>query len=139
MNAGLSSVKFSIVPLPMKPESFSYSCMWRTTNAFITRNWPVPQFYGKWPFVRFLGMQEPASVLFSLFNFLSHFWMIRKFREDVRKDSPMFYVWHVFCAVRRSLVECKGQDIKKNFNKILDLPEWLDVVCCLPHQRFSIH
>lgn len=73
--------------------------MWRTTNAFITRNWPVPQFYGKWPFERFLGMQEPASVVFSILNFLSHWWMIRRFRKDVRKDSPMYYVWHVFCAV----------------------------------------
>lgn len=78
---------------------FSYSCMWRTTNAFVTRNWQVPQFFGKWPFIRFLGMQEPASVVFSLWNFLSHSWMIRQFRRDVRKDSPMFYAWHVFCAV----------------------------------------
>lgn len=74
--------------------------MWRTTNAFIMRNWPVPQFYGKWPFERFLGMQEPASVVFSIVNFLSHWWMIRQFRKEVRKDSPMYHVWHVFCAVK---------------------------------------
>ncbi len=79
---------------------WSYNCMWRTTNAFVTRKWPVPQFYGKWPFERFLGMQEPASVVFSILNFLSHCWMIRKFRADVRPDSPMFRVWHVFCVVR---------------------------------------
>ncbi|KAJ6643261.1 Post-GPI attachment to proteins factor 3 [Pseudolycoriella hygida] len=77
----------------------SYHCMWRTTNAFISRNWEVPQFYGKWPFKRFLGMQEPASVLFSIFNSLSHCWMIRRFRQFVRKDSPMFYVWHVFFVI----------------------------------------
>ncbi|KAJ1569451.1 hypothetical protein HK405_004614 [Cladochytrium tenue] len=34
---------------------------------------PVLQFYGKWPFVRFLGMQEPASVLFSVLNGLAHY------------------------------------------------------------------
>jgi hypothetical protein len=30
------------------------------------------QFHGKWPFCRFLGMQEPFSVFFSLLNFLAH-------------------------------------------------------------------
>jgi hypothetical protein len=30
------------------------------------------QFHGKWPFYRFLGMQEPFSVFFSLLNFLAH-------------------------------------------------------------------
>jgi len=30
---------------------------------------PVQQYYGKWPFWRLLGMQEPASLLFSTLNF----------------------------------------------------------------------
>lgn len=30
----------------------SYSCMWRTTYAFIARNWSIPQFYGKVIIVR---------------------------------------------------------------------------------------
>lgn len=25
--------------------------------------------------------------------------MLRKFRKEVRSDSPLFYVWHVFCAI----------------------------------------
>lgn len=25
--------------------------------------------------------------------------MIRKFRHEVRSDSPMYYIWHVFSAV----------------------------------------
>lgn len=77
-----------------------YRCMWRTTNAFVAREWSVPQFYGKWPFKRFFGIQEPASVLFSFLNLIVHWKMLRKFRDDVRSDSPMYYVWHVFCAVR---------------------------------------
>jgi hypothetical protein len=32
----------------------------------------IQQFYGKWAFWRFLGMQEPASVLFSLLNLRAH-------------------------------------------------------------------
>lgn len=44
---------------------------------------PVVQFHGKWPFHRFLGMQEPFSVLFSLFNFLAHRWGMQKLRNEV--------------------------------------------------------
>jgi len=33
---------------------------------------PIMQYHGKWPFVRWLGMQEPASVLFSLLNLLMY-------------------------------------------------------------------
>ena len=30
--------------------------------------WPTVKYFGKWPFTRVLGMQEPASVAFSLMN-----------------------------------------------------------------------
>ena len=33
---------------------------------------PIVQYHGKWPFHRFMGAQEPFSVLFSFFNFLAH-------------------------------------------------------------------
>ena len=77
----------------------NYQCMWRTTNGFLERKWNVPQFYGKWPFKRMFGIQEPASVLFSLLNFWAHFYKLRQFRKLVRNDSPMYYVWHIFCGV----------------------------------------
>lgn len=44
---------------------------------------PVVQFHGKWPFHRFLGMQEPFSVLFSLFNFLAHRNGMQRLRAEV--------------------------------------------------------
>ena len=34
---------------------------------------PVVQFHGKWPFYRFLGIQEPFSALFSAFNLAAHY------------------------------------------------------------------
>lgn len=77
----------------------NYHCMWRTTNIFVAREWSVPQFYGKWPFKRILGIQEPASVFFSFLNLMAHWRMIRKFRREVRSDSPMYYVWHALSAV----------------------------------------
>lgn len=44
---------------------------------------PVVQFHGKWPFWRFLGMQEPFSVLFSLLNFLAHRHGMSRLRAEV--------------------------------------------------------
>ncbi|PSN47000.1 hypothetical protein C0J52_15328 [Blattella germanica] len=53
----------------------------------------------KWPFVRILGIQEPASVLFSIFNFVTHFMMFKEFRRQVRKTSPMYWLWQVYALV----------------------------------------
>jgi post-GPI attachment to proteins factor 3 len=76
-----------------------YQCMWRTTSAYLSRNWDVPQFYGKWPFVRFLGLQEPASVVFSLLNLAAHYYLFNKFRRKVRPDAPLFWTWNLFSLV----------------------------------------
>ncbi|XP_055685827.1 post-GPI attachment to proteins factor 3 [Lutzomyia longipalpis] len=77
----------------------TYECMWKTTKAFLERNWEVPQFHGKWPFVRFLGLQEPASVVFSLANLAANLYMLRQFRARVRRDSPNYWLWHCFGAI----------------------------------------
>ncbi|KAK1835545.1 Per1-like-domain-containing protein [Podospora conica] len=55
---------------------------------------PVVQFHGKWPFHRILGIQEPASVLFSAGNFWAHLAGLRKLREHVPAAYPLrgFYV-----------------------------------------------
>jgi len=42
------------------------------------------QFHGKWPFISYLGMQEPVSVLFSLFNLYAHWLGL----EQLRKLHP---------------------------------------------------
>ncbi|KAG5896514.1 hypothetical protein JTB14_020487 [Gonioctena quinquepunctata] len=76
-----------------------YDCMWKTVEAFHDRKWRTPQFHGKWPFVRILGMQEPASVLFSLLNGCIHIKMLHKFRVEVRPDSPLTWLWHAFSVV----------------------------------------
>lgn len=49
-----------------------YNCMWDTVDAFVKDGRKVPQFHGKWPFRRILGVQEPASALFSIFNLIPH-------------------------------------------------------------------
>lgn len=56
-------------------------CAYRCTHSF-TNNLSIKegihQFYGKWPFWRFLGCQEPASVLFSIGNGWTHYQGLRK-------------------------------------------------------------
>jgi hypothetical protein len=50
---------------------------------------PVYQFHGKWPFYRFAGMQEPFSVIFSLFNFLAHDWGMSQLRDKIPASYPL--------------------------------------------------
>ncbi len=53
------------------------------------------QFHGKWPFTRVLGMQEPASVLFSAGNFLAHYdGLHNKIRVGIPASYPLrpYYV-----------------------------------------------
>lgn len=66
-----------------------YQCMHTITDFAIETGVPVQQYYGKWPFWRFLGMQEPASVLFSLMNLLLHVWGRAEVQRDVPDGHPM--------------------------------------------------
>ncbi|KAL5006231.1 hypothetical protein ScPMuIL_015037 [Solemya velum] len=80
------------------PEECSYRCMWSTVDAFRKDGLEVPQFHGKWPFIRVFGIQEPASVVFSLLNGLCHL-RIFTLRAQVPSRTPMFYVWHGLALV----------------------------------------
>jgi hypothetical protein len=48
----------------------------------------VVQFHGKWPFYRFLGIQEPLSVLFSAGNLYMHVKYGISMRRRLPKDLP---------------------------------------------------
>ncbi|EME41421.1 hypothetical protein DOTSEDRAFT_73740 [Dothistroma septosporum NZE10] len=75
------------------PQECDYACQHIITEARLTRDppflSPIVQFHGKWPFHRFLGMQEPASVLFSLLNFLAHDNGIAKVTEHIPARYPL--------------------------------------------------
>ncbi|KAG9007385.1 hypothetical protein FRB94_014412 [Tulasnella sp. JGI-2019a] len=59
----------------------------------------VEQYYGKWPFWRFLGMQEPASVLFSLLNMLAHIEGERNLMRRISKNHPMRPYYAIYVAL----------------------------------------
>jgi len=73
-----------------------YNCMWETVTEMKIRHGQVPQFHGKWPFIRILGIQEPASTLFSIFNLLSNLYMLNWFVKIVPSTTPMFSVWVLY-------------------------------------------
>ncbi|GLV34388.1 Post-GPI attachment to proteins 3 [Carabus blaptoides fortunei] len=102
-----------------------YECMWKTTEAFDRRNWRTPQFHGKWPFIRVYGVQEPASVLFSLLNMYAHYTMFKRFKKSVRSDAPYYWLWLSFSAV------CINAWIWSTIFHARDLPftEFMDYTC----------
>lgn len=70
-----------------------YTCQHVITDKRVSRDPPmldpIVQFHGKWPFYRFMGMQEPFSVLFSLFNFLAHQYGLARIRESIPRSYPL--------------------------------------------------
>lgn len=75
------------------PAECDYTCQHITTARRRARDPPlrdpVVQYHGKWPFHRLLGMQEPASVLFSLANFLAHDRGMSAVREHIPASYPL--------------------------------------------------
>ncbi|CAL8073912.1 unnamed protein product [Calicophoron daubneyi] len=75
------------------PGECHYRCMWKAVAAFVGDNQPVPQFYGKWPFLRMFGIQEPASALFSLLNLLLQSFVLWTIWKRVHHDLFIFPYW----------------------------------------------
>ncbi|TKA73190.1 hypothetical protein B0A55_07102 [Friedmanniomyces simplex] len=83
------------IPIPLHhrvllwtcPSECDNACQHITTSARLARDppylSPIVQYHGKWPFHRLLGLQEPASVLFSLANFLAHDHGIAKLKQHM--------------------------------------------------------
>ncbi|KZT20312.1 Per1-like protein [Neolentinus lepideus HHB14362 ss-1] len=76
-----------------------YACMHQITSRDINSKVRLHQYYGKWPFWRFAGMQEPASVLFSLLNLWSHARGASRVRRKVPDDHPMKRFYLIWAAV----------------------------------------
>ncbi|XP_014288680.1 post-GPI attachment to proteins factor 3 [Halyomorpha halys] len=98
----------SYVPVPFSSkllwscnDNCQYECMWDTVMVFQDKGWLPPQFHGKWPFIRWLGIQEPASTAFSLLNLGIHLKMFKQFLREVRRTNPMFKIWLIYamCSI----------------------------------------
>ncbi|XP_037077339.1 post-GPI attachment to proteins factor 3-like isoform X2 [Pollicipes pollicipes] len=112
-----------------------YECMWSTVETFVDNGMGVPQFYGKWPFVQWLGLQEPASAIFSILNLLGHVLMLRRFTSLVPRHAPLFWLWITY-----SLVCINAWLWSTVFHaKDTDLTEKLDYFCAFSMVLFSFY
>ena len=75
-----------------------YECMHEITDREIQSGRRIQQYHGKWPFWRLAGMQEPASVAFSLLNLWAHAQGVSKIQKKVPESHPMrsyYIVWSI--------------------------------------------
>lgn len=72
-----------------------YDCMHAHTDRLESQGENPLQYFGKWPFWRIAGMQEPASVIFSLLNLYMHWDGARFLRQKIPDGHPMkpYYLW----------------------------------------------
>lgn len=108
-----SGIVYDISPIPNRVTAFltqlfwwscydecRYSSMWKHVEYRLQNNLTLQQYYGKWPFVRLLGMQEPASVLFSVINGFQHYRYLRKMiRLNPRECSRMRLLYIVNASI----------------------------------------
>jgi len=82
-------------------DNCKYTCMHQLTTERIDSGTKILQYYGKWPFWRFAGMQEPASVAFSLLNLWAHWRGASKIRREIPDANPLksYYLWWSFASI----------------------------------------
>nr|XP_032807324.1 post-GPI attachment to proteins factor 3 [Petromyzon marinus] len=76
-----------------------YTCMWDTVALFLKEGRSVPQFHGKWPFVRLLCIQEPLSALASLLNGLSYYAAMVMYRKKIPSTAPIYQTVIAFSLI----------------------------------------
>lgn len=61
----------------------------------------IVQFHGKWPFKRWHGVQEPLSVLFSLFNLAAYYLSYRRMNQLIPPTWPLrrLYLGNTFVGI----------------------------------------
>lgn len=78
-----------------------YNCMHLITDDAISKGAIIHQYHGKWPFWRWAGMQEPASVVFSMMNLLAHLRGAGLVKRKIPVDHPMrnYYIGFALVSV----------------------------------------
>lgn len=111
-----------------------YFCMWSTVDTFIQYRLNVPQFHGKWPFLRICGVQEPASAFFSILNLASNVYMLRWLINKVPSHAPMLRVWILY-----SLTAINAWFWSTVFHtRDNDFTEMMDYFCAFSTVLFSL-
>lgn len=76
------------------PSECDYTCQHIITDQRVVAGQSIEQFHGKWPFHRVLGVQEPASVIFSGLNFWAHYSGLVSIKAAIPQSYPLrkYYV-----------------------------------------------
>lgn len=70
-------------------QNCQYHCMHEITNTAIENHEKIHQYHGKWPFHRLFGIQEPASVLFSILNGYMHYKYLPALQKQIPNSYPL--------------------------------------------------
>ncbi|CAH0604462.1 unnamed protein product [Chrysodeixis includens] len=84
-------------------EECRYQCMWFTVQKFQAAGEGTPKFHGRWPFIRVMGIQEPAAAFASMLNLAANAFMYRKIRRQFPMSKihamPIVALWHGYLMV----------------------------------------
>ena len=72
-------------------ERCEYRCMTEITEQRRVLGLPVYKYHGHWAFTRYWGLEEPASVVFSLANGVPHVWQLWRWCATGGKKSWQSY------------------------------------------------
>lgn len=92
-----------------------YKCMHEITDRDVQNGRRIQQYHGKWPFWRLAGMQEPASVAFSILNLLAHWRGGSKILAMIPESHPMksyYVVWSIISFnawIWSAAFHCRGE------------------------------
>ncbi|KAJ3988341.1 Per1-like protein [Lentinula detonsa] len=88
-------------------DNCKYLCMHEITAQDVASGTAIQQYYGKWPFHRFVA-QEPASVAFSLLNFYTHVKGAQRLRMELDDSHPMkiYYMGWSFVSINTWIWSC---------------------------------
>lgn len=75
----------------------NYKCQRIVTEHQVSSGGQVVQFYGKWPFVRVFGMQEVASVAFSVANLMASYRNWPLLHKQYKKHGPNSDAATMYC------------------------------------------
>ncbi|KAM1332335.1 hypothetical protein FF1_008404 [Malus domestica] len=102
------------------------------------------KYHGKWPFKRVYGIQEPASVAFSVLNLATHFhgwisfFILLYYNLPLRRDKKTYYyfasLWHIYALL--SLTSWFASAVFHS--KDVDLTEKLDYSCAVAILGYSL-
>ncbi|KAI8979218.1 Per1-like-domain-containing protein [Mycotypha africana] len=103
-------------------DNCKYTCMQSLTDKALQEGTPVYQYYGKWPFYRFLGIQEPASVIFSIGNGLVNLYYFQLIRKKAPSTSHLrgFLILYTLLGMNAWLWSTIFHTRDRKFTELMD-------------------